>query len=738
MKEIIVYGRVVKKYNDDENDNRILIDPQVSVGGWAKNEYDKSWFVVPAADEMWHLSICKDIKFKIQLDDEGNAEKILEDIAPDVTGEEGENALYYLIEANCGHEDAKVSIIKGIAELIKNHNGSIWAWADREEAEAELNSTIGNRIKNKEERVKKILENIRAYKKLYMLGKQLGKHFRGSVVKNLVKKGAPEISGNDAYKILMLDGRANIQEADYYCRNILKTDAFCPQRVWAVGYWSLKAIEQNGSTCMEINEWQTLLKSIMGKYCADPCIYIPNYLAAVVLTERFATFKKCPDGRWYIYKKHTAELEGYALGNMRRLNNTGRNWCEDVTDEKIDDIQNKLNITYTQKQREAFSLLHCGGVKCLTGLAGTGKTAVVKGLVTYWLRNRAEDGGVALLASTGMAAKVLAEKTGMEASTIHKALKIVPLEGEEGEIFSDDNIDGKLIIVDEASMIDLKTYSILLSRIASGSLVIFVGDDGQLPPVSPGQPFADILKIDKIEHTHLNEIMRNAGSIPQNASVVRFGGGHLKKDKQFEINLYNSDSDMIKDVVEKAKKDKGQVICPIKSEENGCGIINYLMQPDRAAIVRSGKRWFHKNDRIVCLQNDYDIGVCNGDIGKVVSAVGGCCEEDCDMLVDFGNATILIPRSYFQNVDLAYAITVHKSQGSEFDTVHVVLPDGPQIIMTARLLYTAITRAKKKIVIHAVRDAKLKVAGKLAGNTANLCFLNRPENTRCTRLAALY
>lgn len=314
MKEIIVYGRVVKKFNDDENDTRILIDPAFSVGGWARHEYERMWFTVPAADEMWHLSICNDIKFRILLDDDDNAEKIIEDMPLDGIDETDDELLYNVIEANCGHEDAKVSIIKGIANLIKSHNNSIWQWADREEAEMELNSTIGNRIKNKEERVKKILENIRTYKKLYMLGKQLGKHFRGSVVKNLVKKGAPEISGNDAYKILMLDGKANIQEADYYCRNVLKTDAFCPQRVWAVAYWSLKEIEKNGSTCMEINEWQILLKNIMGKYCADPCIYIPNYLAAVVLIEKFATFKKCPDGNWYIYKKTYCRVRGIRTG----------------------------------------------------------------------------------------------------------------------------------------------------------------------------------------------------------------------------------------------------------------------------------------------------------------------------------------------------------------------------------------------------------------------------------------
>ena len=108
------------------------------------------------------------------------------------------------------------------------------------------------------------------------------------------------------------------------------------------------------------------------------------------------------------------------------------------------------------------------------------------------------------------------------------------------------------------------------------------------------------------------------------------------------------------------------------------------------------------------------------------------------MMANIAGKDVFIPRSYFQDVDLAYCITVHKSQGSEFPVTHVVLPVCPEIIMTSRLLYTAVTRAKTQVVIHAVQNQKIKFNGKQVWNTANVCFLNRPENTRCTQLSALY
>lgn len=434
-------------------------------------------------------------------------------------------------------------------------------------------------------------------------------------------------------------------------------------------------------------------------------------------------------------------MEKSVLYNLRRLNKTGKNWYEQIKDAEIDDIQEHNNMIYNEEQRGAFGLLCGGGVKVLTGLAGTGKTAVVRGLVAYWERYRQEKyGGIVLLASTGMAAKVMSEKVGREAATIHKELKIIPNEDENLDEISmfGAAIEAGLVIVDESSMIDLRIFSILLSRIKNETAVIFVGDDGQLPPVGIGQPFSDIMKISDVQHVHLQKIMRNSGAICLNAEVIRSGKGHLQKENDFVVKLYPDDSTMLKDVAAEATADKGQCICPVKSEDNGCEKLNNLMQPkNNNFLIKSGKRSFFEGDKIVCLRNDYDLELYNGDIGVVTGRIGDN-PFDCDMMANIAGREVFIPRSYFQDVDLAYCITVHKSQGSEFPVTHVVLPVGPEIIMTSRLLYTAVTRAKTQVVIHAVQNQKIKFNGKQVWNTANVCFLNRPENTRCTQLSALY
>lgn len=632
-----------------------------------------------------------------------------------------------------------VSALRALKKLSEKYDYNVYEFAEEADAEPALLNKIPKKIKDREEKAKKIIEAIRFNKKLYEKGKVFGKHFPANVVRNLIAKDAV-LEGAETYKILMLDGKADIQVTDYYCREVLKTDPFCPERVWAVAFWSLKDIEANGSTCMELSEWQTLLKNIMGKYCADPCVYIPSYLAAVVLIENFADFRKCGD-KWYVYRRGTFNLEKSVLYNLRRLNDAGRHWHEQVKDAEIDDIQNKNDMIYNEEQRGAFDLLCGGGVKVLTGLAGTGKTAVIKGLVAYWELYRQEKyGGIVLLASTGMAAKVMSEKVGREAATIHKELKIIPNEDDnldEISVFGA-AIEAGLIIIDESSMIDLRIFSILLSRIKNETAVIFVGDDGQLSPVGIGQPFSDIMKISDVQHVHLQKIMRNGGAICTNAEVIRSGKGHLKKEDDFVVKLYPDDLTMLKDVVAEATADKGQCICPVKSEDNGCEKLNNLMQPKtNNFLIKSGKRSFFRGDKIVCLRNDYELELYNGDIGIVTGRIGDN-PFDCDMMANIAGKDVFIPRSYFQDIDLAYCITVHKSQGSEFSVTHVVLPVGPEIIMTSRLLYTAVTRAKTQVVIHAVQNQKIRFNGKQVWNTANVCFFNRPENTRCTRLSELY
>ena len=743
MKDVIIYARY------DGLDNEKASSSMVKLHVFYNS--NKSLFrtdiyndvVVCAENLTWHKKYDY-VKLKFRCEKNSYCYEFAEELPLVYRKEDNidnEELLMWTIEAAMRGSGAElVSAIRALKKLSEKYDYNVYEFAEEADAEQRLLDKIPKKIKDREEKAKKIIEAIRFNKKLYEKGKVFGRYFPANVVRNLIAKDAV-LEGAEAYKILMLDGKADIQVTDYYCREVLKTDPFCPERVWAVAFWSLKEIETNGSTCMELNEWQTLLKDIMGKYCSDPCIYIPNYLAAVVLIENFADFKRCEDEHWYIYRRSTFNLEKNVLYNLHRLNKTGKNWYEQIKGTEIDDIQEQNSMIYNEEQRGAFNLLCRGGVKALTGLAGTGKTAVIRGLVTYWGRYRQEKyGSVTLLASTGMAAKVMTQKVGREASTIHKELKIIPNEDENLDEISmfGAAIDAGLIIIDESSMIDLRVFSILLSRIKNETAVIFVGDDGQLPPVGIGQPFSDIMKISDVQHVHLQKIMRNSGAICTNAEVIRSGKGHLQKEDDFVVKLYSDDLTMLRNVAEEATADQGQCICPVKSENNGCEKLNNLMQPKtNNFLIKSGKRSFFRGDKIVCLRNDYELELYNGDIGIVTGRIGDN-PFDCDMTANIAGKDVFIPRSYFQDVDLAYCITVHKSQGSEFSVTHVVLPMGPEIIMTSRLLYTAVTRAKTQVIIHAVQNQKIKFNGKLVWNTANVCFLNRPENVRCTQLSALY
>lgn len=742
MTDVIIYARYDGLDNEKKSEELVKLHVFYSSDKtlFKTDKYNDT--VVYARELTWHKRYdC--IKAKFRCEKNSYYCEFVEEMPLVYKEEDGiddEELLMWTFEAAMrGSGIDLVSAIRALKKLSEKYDYNVYEFTEEVDAEQRLLDKIPKKIKDREGKAKKIIEAIRFNKKLYEKGKVFGKYFPANVVRNLIAKDAV-LDGAEAYKTLMLDGKADIQVTDYYCREVLKIDPFCPERVWAVAFWSLKEIEANGSTCMEINEWQTLLKNIMGKYCSDPCIYIPNYLAAVVLIENFADFKKSGD-RWYIYRRNTFNLEKNVLYNLRRLNKTGNDWHEQVRDIEIDDIQEQNNMIYNKEQRGAFGLLCGGGVKVLTGLAGTGKTAVIRGLVAYWDRYRQEKyGSVVLLASTGMAAKVMSEKVGREAATIHKELKIIPNEDENLDEISmfGAAIDAGLIIIDESSMIDLRIFSILLSRIKNETAVIFVGDDGQLPPVGIGQPFSDIMKISDVQHVHLQKIMRNGGAICTNAEVIRSGKGHLQKEDDFVVKMYPDDLSMLRDVAEEATADKGQCICPVKSEDNGCEKLNNLMQPKtQNFLIKSGKRSFFRGDKIVCLRNDYELELYNGDIGIVTGRIGDN-PFDCDMTANIAGKDVFIPRSYFQDVDLAYCITVHKSQGSEFSVTHVVLPMGPEIIMTSRLLYTAVTRAKTQVIIHAVQNQKIKFNGKLVWNTANVCFLNRPENTRCTRLSVLY
>lgn len=393
--------------------------------------------------------------------------------------------------------------------------------------------------------------------------------------------------------------------------------------------------------------------------------------------------------------------------------------------EDISEIENELGIVFAEKQREAIKESVCNGFFILTGGPGTGKTTALKGIVSMF-----EKKGLtyALTAPTGRAAKRISELCGKDAKTLHRLLEYTR-SGAEG--FFNKNKDNKLefdvVIVDEASMVDFLIFNSLLEALPLSSTVILVGDVNQLPPVGPGSVLKDIIGSGKVKSVILDEIFRQAEKslIVTNAhKIIKGIFPEIKNTKNdfFFIPAYSA-SDVVKKVCDlycdRLPAAYGfdplrdiQVLSPTKKGITGIANLNDAIKdrinpPDEnAQFIRTKGRIFYHNDKVMQTRNNYDAvyekangevdcGIFNGDIG-VVNLILPTQES---LTIVYDDREICYTADMLDDIDYAYAITVHKSQGSEFDAVILPLWDGPEMLYTRNLLYTAVTRAKKILII---------------------------------------
>ncbi len=349
---------------------------------------------------------------------------------------------------------------------------------------------------------------------------------------------------------------------------------------------------------------------------------------------------------------------------------------------------------------------------------------------------------VVLCAPTGRAAKRMTETTGEEAKTIHRLLEIGKIE-EEGKIANVDYsiapIDADVIIIDEMSMVDLFIMNYVLKGIYLGTKLILVGDSNQLPSVGPGNVLEDIIKSKRIPTVELNKIFRQAAQskIVLNAHNVNNGKGFIRKNEMeeqqweqlkddfFYINEISQEKiqyNIVSLCKERLKKygdydffSDIQVLTPTKKGALGTKELNKILQqalnPEKnnSHQKQMGDRTFRKGDRIMQIKNNYDImwekkdgepkfgtGIFNGEFG-IISNIN---EEEKQIKVIFDDEKIAwYSFSDLEQLEHAYAITIHKSQGSEFDVVLIVLPQSAPMLLTRNLLYTGITRAKKMLIV---------------------------------------
>ena len=392
----------------------------------------------------------------------------------------------------------------------------------------------------------------------------------------------------------------------------------------------------------------------------------------------------------------------------------------------IEEIQREQGITYAPQQRQAVELAARTGVLILTGGPGTGKTTTVRGIVALFQKMGLD---IVLAAPTGRAAKRMSELTGMEAQTVHRLLGMSWNEATHQVTFSkteQEPLEADAVIVDEMSMVDLSLFSALLRALRPGTRLVLVGDADQLPSVGAGNVFSDLIRSGRVKTVFLREVFRQAeqSAIIRNAHAVNLGEPpRLTNDQEDFFFLCRRDGERtLSTVVDLCRSrlpekmgipaDQIQVLTPTRKGPSGTVSLNRSLQaalnppqPDKREL-QWGERLFREGDRIMQTRNDYNVvwekadgtvgtGMFNGDVGKIVQI-----DPSGEWLtVDFDGRTALYGAEQLSEVDLAYAQTVHKAQGSEYRCVVLAAMPAAQSLMVRGVLYTALTRARELLIL---------------------------------------
>ncbi len=392
---------------------------------------------------------------------------------------------------------------------------------------------------------------------------------------------------------------------------------------------------------------------------------------------------------------------------------------EDKIKNCVNEVEELINISYTPLQKEAIISALANKLSIITGGPGTGKSTILKGILNSYARlndiSTSDDEmsyKVLLVAPTGRAAKRMTEATQFKASTIHKALGY---NYEGGFTYNEHSLlSYSLVIIDEASMLDVLLAQSLFSALPNSCSVILVGDANQLPSVGPGNVLADLMATDIFKTTALNQIMRQA----KDSDIVTLSHMILNEkvsynifSKRKEIFYYNYDTKDIIDGIYKILDNfissggdiysSIQILAPMYAGAAGIDAINNAIQSkynlETEKFIKRDLALFKKGDKVLQLKNDSELDIMNGDIGKIIDIVK---HDDKDaMLIDFDGRVVTYYANNIDNLKLAYAISIHKAQGSEFDNVILPVLPSYQIMLKKKIIYTAVTRAKRKLIV---------------------------------------
>ena len=377
-------------------------------------------------------------------------------------------------------------------------------------------------------------------------------------------------------------------------------------------------------------------------------------------------------------------------------------------------VENKLNINYDDAQKEAIINCLNSGISIISGGPGTGKTTIVNAIIQVYKELFANT-DIYVCAPTGRASKRLTEVTGVKASTIHSLLKW-DLHSNTFSVNENNPLKGHLLIVDEFSMVDNYLLHQLLRASENIGQIIFIGDEDQLPSVGPGNVLKDLIDSNLINMIRLTKIYRQS----EQSNIVKLAH-HIKNNQQIsedfekDVTFYSVNDYQIKKVVlEYVKKaenngynaDDIQVLSPMYQGINGIDLFNQILQEhfnpsnELKKELRVGKVIYRETDKILQLKNQNEDNVYNGDIGYLLEIeLSDAVNTSSKLKVDYDDNIVEYTSKDYINISHAYCISIHKSQGSEYPLIILPISFAYQRMLAKNLIYTAITRAKKKLII---------------------------------------
>ena len=446
-------------------------------------------------------------------------------------------------------------------------------------------------------------------------------------------------------------------------------------------------------------------------------LQVNNQIIFTILKERIdngSLNTEIVGGETLIYPPYLYYAEKKVATRLLQLQQATEPLSEDNLSLFIKVWEKDNQIQLAQKQKEAIKDCLHHGVLVLTGGPGTGKTTVIKGILSIL---KAQGLKIRLAAPTGRAAKRLSETTGQKALTIHRLLEANNLAQDDNLQLGfskdiDDQLDADVIILDEVSMVDIVLMHHFLNAVPDGCRIILVGDTDQLPAVGPGSVLKDIIRSQKIPAIRLDEIFRQAQTsmIIQNAHIINAGRlPDLRKQySDFVFYELNDDTSITQKILDLCTKDlphEGfdvlkdvQILSPMHRFLCGVENLNLMLQEQlnpkkNQDELKYSSQTFRVGDKVMHIRNNYQKNVFNGDIGFIQDI------NNEKLTVDYFDHIVTYEKNELNELTLAYASSVHKSQGSEYKVVIIPLSTSHYIMLQRNLLYTAITRAKQKVII---------------------------------------